>query len=489
MKKLVSLLMALAMLLSCVSFASAEEPVTITWFGVGATSDHQERINAAASKYLQDKGINANIEIIKLSWGDWTQTYQVMMAAQEKFDLINGPGNTLMQYGLNGALVEFTDEMLDTVLSGVKAAASPAIFNALRHNGTLYAVPAMHEWAQWYGFSYLNLDITEELGLMEELKAVETLDDLDPIFAKVKAAYPDVYPFMLDGEPTMVTDRIGYLNHDESTLIGIDYSAPGTNFFSYLENEKVIEVFRKVNEWYKLGYINPDPTVSETSLRDQGKIFCQLARFKPGSGAQATTSSARYTSLAWDEEAAPLLTLKDAPAGWGTGLSKTSHNQEIALQVLNAAYDDPAFLNLLVFGEEGTDYTFNADGFVEMLDGGYAANVYTSNTWQYGNQHLNYVAQSYADLGLADIWQQQEAFNLAAVATEPAGFFFDNTNVDIEVAALATVSEEYLGLFKRGAVEDFDATLAEFVKKLNDNGLQTVIDEANAQYAEFLANK
>ena len=75
------------------------------------------------------------------------------------------------------------------------------------------------------------------------------------------------------------------------------------------------------------------------------------------------------------------------------------------------------------------------------------------------------------------------------MAVESAGFYFDTTDVDIEVAAIANVYDEYAPMLWRGAVENLEETLAEFNQKLYDNGLQTVIDEVNRQYAEFLANK
>lgn len=64
-RKLIGILLAMALLLSCISVtALADEPVTITWYGVGGSSDHQARVNEAASKYLQSQGLNVNLEYI-----------------------------------------------------------------------------------------------------------------------------------------------------------------------------------------------------------------------------------------------------------------------------------------------------------------------------------------------------------------------------------------------------------------------------------------
>ena len=488
-RKLLSLALILALLLTAMTIpAMAEEPTTVTWYGVGASSDHQARINEAASKYLQSQGINANLEIVKLGWGDYLKTYQTMMAAHEEFDLINADGSTLMQYGVNHGVVEITDEMLAEKLPGVTAVANEGLLNALRYKGSLYLVPAMHEWAQYYGWAYYNMDIAEALDL--DMASVKTLDDCDAIFEKVHAAYPDVTVVWFDNmELSMLSDRIDTINHLVTSVLGIDTKVENADIFSFYENEDVIKMLRKVDEWGHKGYINTDPTIAAMSLINDGKLFANIGRFKPGSGPQYTNANARYGEMAWDPDAAPVLGLKDAPSGWGTAISSTTSDLDTTLAVLNMAYTDATLINLIVFGEENTDYTLTEDGFAEIIPGGYAAEEYASHTWQFGNEALNLVKKDFADLGLADIWDVQAAFNLAAVPVQCAGFFFNSEDVDIEMAAVNNVYEEYGFTLWHGQCDDLDATLNEFVKKLYANGLQALLDEANSQYDEFLASK
>ena len=491
-RKIIGLVLALAMLLSCLSGVAlaAEEPVTITWYGVGGASDHQARVNEAASKYLQSKGLNVNLEYISVGWGDYMQNYQVMLAAGEAFDLFNAQGNTVMQFAKNGGVAEITDEMMDTLLPGVKAVAPAHVVEALKMDGKNWMVPSMHEWAQYYGFALINLDIVDALGL--DLSTVKSLDDLDPIFEKVHAAYPDVYciePCDLK-EIAMLLYNIGPANHLENTCVGLDTKSDDKDFFSFFENEKVVSILRKYAEWGKKGYVVPlDRKNDVNALRTEGKIFCSVGRFKPGAGAQSTNAVARYGDLAWDPEAAPLITMKDAPAGWVTALSNTSKHKELALQVLNLFYTDPVLENLLTMGEEGVDYTVAEDGFVDFIDGGFANGVFANRNWQIGNSALLKVSRGYADVGLPDIWQQLADFNAAGVPVQSAGFFFDTSDVDIEMAAVANVFDEFYALLRCGACDDLDATLAQFNQKLKDNGLQTLLDECNRQYDEFLANK
>lgn len=490
-RKLIGILLAMALLLSCISVtALADEPVTITWYGVGGSSDHQARVNEAASKYLQSQGLNVNLEYISVGWGDYMQNYQVMLAAGESFDLFNAQGNTVMQFAKNGGVAEITDEMMDTLLPGVKAVAPAHVVEALKMDGKTWMVPSMHEWAQYYGFALLNLDIMEALDL--DLSGVRSLDDLDPIFEKVHEAYPDVYCIEVCDlkEIAMLLYDIGPANHLDNTCVALNTRSDDKDFFSYFENEDVVSILRKFDEWGKKGYVVPlDRKNDINALRAEGKIFCALGRFKPGAGAQNTNAVVRYTDMKWDEDAAPVMGMKDAPAGWVTALSNTSKNKELALQVLNLFYTDPTLETILIMGEKDVDYTVADDGFVDFVDGGFANGVFANRNWQIGNSALLPVSRGYADLGLSDIWQEQADFNNSAVALESAGFFFDTEEVDIEMAALANVYDEFSGVLFCGVADDFDATLKQFVDKLNANGLQTVLDECNRQYDEFLASK
>ena len=157
--------------------------------------------------------------------------------------------------------------------------------------------------------------------------------------------------------------------------------------------------------------------------------------------------------------------------------------------MLNLFYTEPTLETLLTMGEEGVDYTVADDGFVDFVDGGFANGVFANLNWQIGNSALLPVSRGYADLGLTEICQVQADFNNSAVALESAGFFFDTENVDIEMAALVNVYDEFSGILFCGVADDFDATLNQCVEKLKANGLQTVLDECNRQYDEFLANK
>ena len=69
------------------------------------------------------------------------------------------------------------------------------------------------------------------------------------------------------------------------------------------------------------------------------------------------------------------------------------------------------------------------------------------------------------------------------------GFVFNQDPVVNEIAACAGVIEEYKKPLMKGAypAEEIEAKCAEFVEKLNANGMQKIVDEAQKQLNEWRA--
>ena len=488
-RKISILVLIMALVIGCFTFGYTEdEPVTITWYGVGTQSDHQARVNNAISAYLQANGLNVKLDYIDLSWGDFLQNYQVIISSQEEFDILNARGNILMGYAKNGALTEITDEMIEEYIPGVRDVVKKDLLDAFRIDGKLYMLPAMHEKAQYYGLTVYNAGIAEALEL--DMSSIHGFDDLDEIFEKVHEAYPDII-CVADENSLMLTAYCNYvfINSTPALCIGLDVMEENAQIRNIFEVDEAINMLYKLSDWYKKGYMCRDLSVDMNAVSNEGRIFCRIGGYKPGCAAEYTRNEVTYYDMAFDPDRQAVTSLFDVPTSWSHAISKTSKHPELAAQVLNYAYSDVKFINLLVYGEEGIDYYFDDEGFLNYIDGGFANDCAGDRSWQIANVYNNYVTRNYADMGLADVWEVQKAFNDNALVTESTGFYFDTTDVEIEVAALANVYDQYGVLLWKGMAEDVDATLAEFNQKLYDNGLQRVLDAANEQYQAFLDSK
>lgn len=71
-------------------------------------------------------------------------------------------------------------------------------------------------------------------------------------------------------------------------------------------------------------------------------------------------------------------TFCDFPGGWGNAISATSDNPEAAMQVLNFAYGNKEFIDLLTFGEKDVDYTSDENGVITV----WPEWIWSAGLWQ-----------------------------------------------------------------------------------------------------------
>ena len=487
---ILALVIGLASILSCAGgFADAGdgERVTIQWYAAGATFDTTQ-INEKATEMLNAAGINVDFKLNWLGWDTYSQTITNMISSGEPFDIFNQSISVIDSYALSNGIYEITDEDLTNYLSGAVTEMGQTLFDNCRFNGHLYAVPVAHEFAQEFGIQY-NEGMAAELGI--DMSQYNTRDDLDALFEYVHANAPeDVYVLSLPecNRPFMVLADLNYINNSDSICMCMDLKDDSKGIFNPFEDEKMIAALRKVNEWIEKGYCLTDPTVDYISLnRTEGKVFCTIKRTKPGAVEQESTAFVTsQLKLLSDEYYA---TFNDFPGGWGNAISATSEHPDVAMQVLNYVYTTPEMMDLLTFGIEGVDYTRDENGYIILAESGYSADVYSSANWQMGNHYLCSVTTIQVEHGIADIWDRLKNFNDTATVLDSTGFFFDTTEYEAEVTAVANTYSEYWSQLYYGQTDDFDATLSEFNEELYANGLQTLLDACTAQYEEYLASK
>lgn len=64
------------------------EPVEVTWHHVPLSATDIELVNEAASRMLQEKGINAKLKLVPYPWTEFNEKVPLMLAAGEPCDLV-----------------------------------------------------------------------------------------------------------------------------------------------------------------------------------------------------------------------------------------------------------------------------------------------------------------------------------------------------------------------------------------------------------------
>lgn len=452
------------------------DPVTITWYAVdSATPTDVDRINKAASAYLQSKGINANLDLHILTWTDYNTQISTMIASHEKFDLLNGIVSGLNSYAQSGGFTEITSDMLDKYGADIKSALGDDLLSLTQMNGKQYVIPVNKDTADYNGYIY-NKDIAEKYGL--DVSGVKTMSDWTAIFEKLHAADPSIICYLPSTFDPIVNANLMYVNGSSSLCCAIPLDNSVTTVSNYFTLDSTKAVYNQLHDWYNAGYLNTDTTADTTALKNAGKVFVYPYANKPGVADELSTGDTHWGQL---DITTAHRSIRNFPGGWATGISATSENPEVALQVLNLMYADPDFENLIVFGEADIDYTLDGKVITKTADSGYNISDYS---WEWGNNFLLYTTSVEA----ADKWDQMKKFNDSAETLDMTGFWFDTSEYSTITTAMSDAFKQYNSQLLSGAV-DVDATLKQLNDALTAAGIDDLLKAMNESYTAFLAAK
>jgi putative aldouronate transport system substrate-binding protein len=207
----------------------------------------------------------------------------------------------------------------------------------------------------------INDDIMEELGNPE----INTLEDLDAVFAQVKEKYPDVTPLVMNSVwmSMYFAEQMG-VNREASFYVNDDGDVQ-----YWIDQPGQLEYYKLINEWYRKGYImaenyafNNEDEPLQYAIN--GKCFAYAYTSRA-----ADTINARVEANGGTTHWSALTTqLTDHPlynytwTGWaGTYITKNCKNPEAAIKVMEYLHSDEG-QKLSSWGIEGEDYTLSEDG-------------------------------------------------------------------------------------------------------------------------------
>lgn len=254
------------------------------------------------------------------------------------------------------------------------------------------------------------------------------------------------------------------------------------NLFASEEYEHILRMLR---EWYLAGYLLQDAATSPEAtnvLVSNGKAAGWMSAMKPGFEEQESRN------VGMDMVAVRTLqpvAKTDTVTNVAVGVTSNSEQPEKALQFMNLMYTDKEIANLIVWGIEGKHYVKveGQDNVITFPDGVTSDNVgYKNYGWMHGNQFLTYVFEGDDPA----IYEQMNEFNQSAAKSKALGFSFDAEPVKNEVAACNNVLEQYRRALESGIL-DVDKVLPEFLQKLENAGINKIIEEKQRQLDEWAA--
>ncbi len=505
MKKFFALLLAAMMLLTVIP-ALADAPVEITMLLEGSNVSDDAAVLENLSAYLTEKiGVT-----LRPTWGTWGNFDQLALdyvnSSSNEYDIIftcSWTSNDYAKFAKKDAYVRLDDpedNLLAEYGKDLYNVLPAMLIDGAKTEGIdgelgIYAVPGFKDIATLNTWD-VNVTLLEKYGY--------TLDDVKKagfygwgdIFAKVKAGEEKdgvvFYPFVFEG---LVAERCAnvtpIVTGDANSLLSYymnaeDVSAEGAygnKFLNKYATPEFEKFARQMREYYLAGYIDPAIAIGETAT-DSWRNAQNTAKYLISTevysyGYEATTRAQRGIDLdyVWTT-ATPFIDTTSLQGAMMAISSKSDHPVE-AMKFLNLLNTDPYVMTLLNYGVEGVHYNKNAEGEVEFTD---ARSTYSPWTNGLGNVTLLPPQKGQG----ADFQKNFAEFYGNAKTLPTVGFIFDAEPVETEIAAVANIKEAYALSLCTGSV-DVDEKLPELLKKLDDAGMQKIVDEANRQLEAFLA--
>ena len=524
MKKYLSLLLALVMVMSLAACGAAPapeateapaaaateapateapveekgEPTTIRmWFhGSTVTPDASAKVMEELNKVLVEK-INVVLEPIWGTWGDFDTSVTTALAGGDDVDIYftcNWSGDEYNKYAKDGYWVKL-DDMLPKVAPELLKTIPQGIWDCAKTNGYdgmgIYAVPGLKDTATQNCWD-VNVTLLEELGFEKPEKLDYFSAEFEEMLAKAKEVKGnDFYPLLIEpavlermvNHSSIVTGDLGAGN-----VLSYYYDAanPSKDIGSKIVNKFATPEFKafaeKTREYSEKGYISPScqstATANDYRAATQAEAKYLFGTQSYAFGCELDFSKARGIEVAMIPETAAYM---DCTSGQGAmmAISATSKNPEKALEFLNLLNTDSEVMTLVNYGVDGFTYNTNDDGTITFIDEARA----TYSPWTNGVGNVRILPAT--DAQGADFWGKFSEYYNAAEVLPLKSFIFDNSELGNEAAALGNVYAKYAFNLMSGAT-DPATELPKFLDELEGAGIDKFVETAQAQLDEYM---
>lgn len=352
MKKTLVVLMLLVALVSSFCFAqgatekkNSAEPYEIKWYvanALGPQPDTEKVVNYFNEK-LQEKGFPAKLNLVMTDWGSFDQKMQMVISAQEKFDLCF-TSNWCNNYANNvrkGAYLDVT-ELLEKNAPNIMKIIPSSAWNAAKIDGGLFAMLNYQIWARQSCFA-MDKVVGDKYNV--DYASIKKLEDLEPYCeAVVKNEPNNHYPISSDkNSPLMfLLPYHGYEELVGTNLPGVvefsDDTVTVKNQYKLPQVKETVALFR---DWYGKGYFRKDVSTLSTGQPDQraGLTHLGFDTYKPG--IEAIVKQFFNTEAAVAIPTSKGYTTTGSIIATMTAVSATSENPELVVKFYDLLFSDP----------------------------------------------------------------------------------------------------------------------------------------------------
>lgn len=348
-----------------------------------------------------------------------------------------------------------------------------------------------------FGTLCYRADIAEELGF--DATSFTTIEELDALYAAVHEAYPDM-------EVLCYGPVTGWQYFE--AMFGISphthwIEAEDGSYVHVINSQNFENQTRKLNEYYRLGYINPDSFAYDESTADgnmyTGKTFSyvnstQGYAYTFTTMGQEATGNENFSVLEMNplgDDAAYRL----ANLGWcGTFIPRTCKDPEAAIKLMQYLFSDEGAM-LTMCGRKGIEYTLDENGVPVFsqewidatMDEETFATQYNTNFYFGTTALIEAISRTCT---LPQAYQDTYAKIRERIVCEPWYTLAEPKDPDSDEYIISAKLEDMMKTWTSTLIlseseEAFEANLAQ----LRENAQKTGVDELTVYMNEQIAQK
>ena len=449
MKKLVSLVLALCLLLSVAVVAQAEDKVVInltrcTFNLATPDSDQVKKVEDAINAYIADK-INVEIHLTDIGSGEYTDKVNLALANNEinllwtaSWEAVIGTNDLVPK----NAVYDITELLPGTALY---ESMDEGQWEATKYNGKNYFIPVYKDNVEGYDFMFRK-ELVDKYGW--DITKVEKLADLEPMLADAKAEGLK-YPFLTQKTAMFYRwyiDKFDFFTADANTnFFAVDRAT--NEVIDTIQTPEYAEFCKLMGDWAEKGYISEDDVTKVTT---------------------DTTTQTQDWAISW---------WTDLP---NNVEANSRYGQEVVMQPATERYAHSTSALGSCYCITANSTEEQAKAAIDFMGLLYTDSKLAHSMWESASATIVTPLDAEPD----DKAESYIAFNGGANTSCAAGFRFDKTPVEAAYSACSSLFEQYGFALENGGVpaDAVDAYIEQYQADLDAAGYQDVLAEFQNQY-------
>lgn len=497
MRKIISVMLVLALTLGMLSFASADTyNLDIYWVGNGDNPEIRKQVEAAINDYIEPI-IGATVTFHIVGWDYWNDEAIGALEKGEKMDLIFTADWEGYSAEVAAGLLLPLDDLLKTNGRGILSTLPDSFLDGVRIKGNIYGIPTNKELCVPNGF-IVNKTAAKEIGwdVVQDDPTITCTEDLEPWLAKYKELYPDKYPYLLEGPDGRWTDEPwipDWVNLEDNAIAMKMIQNPDGTFdetiYSIYFTDEEEQHMRTMYRFGKAGYVSPESTdpaynYNEVFGRGDFLVFTQPLKGNGIKAAEMISANATADFECVEITMQPKYIVTTHAGGSMFAIPVTSQNPAKAMAYLNLMHSDATLINMMLYGVENRNYFKTSTMKLDLYRKASWYSVH-GGAWTVGNTKLQYVLSN-EDINKNIMLQ---SFANDAIPVPSLGFRFDNSKVVKEVTAVSKAVIKYVKPLRCGLVNPDDPAwgLKAMRRELEKAGINKILEEVQIQYDAWKA--